>query len=49
MKRVVNSLLSAECLEAVEAAETCILLRARLEELLCIPSQSIKICLITDS
>ena len=49
IKRVVNSSLSAECLEAVEAAETCILLRARLEELLCIPSQSIKISLITDS
>lgn len=49
IKRVVNSSLSAECLEAVEAAETCILLRARLEELLCLPSQFIKLSLITDS
>ena len=49
VKRVVNSTLSAECLEAVEAAETCILLRARLEEMLCLSPNSIKISLLTDS
>ena len=33
MKRVGNSSLSAECLVAVEAAETCILLRTKIEEM----------------
>ena len=43
-----NFSLPAECLEAVEAAETCILLTARIEELLCCPSQPNNISLITD-
>ena len=49
IKRVVNSSLSAECLEAVDAAETCLLISDRLEEMLCRPSGSIKITLVTDN
>ena len=49
IKRVINSSLSAECLEAVEATETCLLIRDRLEEMLCRPSGSIKITLVTDN
>lgn len=49
IKRVVNSSLSSECLEAVEAAETCILLRERLQEMLCLKQGSVKISLLTDS
>ena len=49
IKRVVNSSLSAECLQAVEAAETCILLRDRFEDFLCLPSKSVKISIIIDN
>ena len=33
IKRIVNSTLAAECLVAVETAETCLLIRATLEEI----------------
>ena len=49
VKRTVNSTLSAECLSAVDAAETCILIRDRLEEMLCLTSGIIKITLVTDN
>lgn len=49
IKRVVNSSLAAECLAAVDAAETSILLRSKLEELLCLPTGFINITLISDS
>ena len=41
--------MSAECLQAVEAAETCILLRDRFEEFLCLPSRSVQISIIIDN
>lgn len=50
IKRVVNSTLAAECLAAVEAAETCILLRSTLEELLSLPSPGkIRISVLCDN
>ena len=49
IKRVVNSSLSAECLEAVEAAETCILLRAIIEDMLCLDADSVKISILSDN
>ena len=49
IKRVVNSSLSAECLQAVEAAETCILLRDRLEDILCLPNKSVQVSIIVDN
>ena len=49
IKRVVNSSLAAECLAAVDAAETSILLRAKLQELLCLVDRTIKISILSDS
>lgn len=49
IKRVVNSSLAAECLAAVDAAETSILLRAKLTELLCPSDRTIRISLLSDS
>ena len=49
IKRVVNSSLSAECLIGVEAAETAILIRDKLEQMLCYPPQTIPISVISDS
>ena len=49
IKRVVNSSLAAECLEAVETAENCIYLQSTLEELLCRPKNSLKISVISDN
>ena len=49
IKRVVNSTLAAECLEAVNSAEICILLRSTLETFLCCPKNSIKITIISDN
>lgn len=49
IKRVVNSTLAAECLAAVEAADTCILWRALLEEFLCLPSGYMKISVLCDN
>ena len=49
IKRIVNSSLAAECLEAVEAAQTCVLIRERLAQLLCRGPETIKISLLTDN
>ena len=49
IKRVVNSSLSAECLAAVEAAETSVLIRHKLEEMLCLERGSIPISILSDS
>ena len=49
IKRVVNSTLAAECLEAVEAAENCLYLRSALEELLSCKKGSIEISVISDN
>ena len=49
IKRVVTSSLAAECLAAMETADTCILLPATLEEYLCREKDSIKITIICDN
>lgn len=49
VKRVVSSSLSAECLTAVDAAETSFLLRHKLEEMLCLPSLTLKISVLCDN
>ena len=49
VKRVVSSSLSAECLTAVDAAETSFLLRHKLEEMLCLGSQTLKISILSDN
>ena len=49
IKRVVNASLSAECLEAVEAAETAILIRHKLEDMLSMEHDSIPISVLCDN
>ncbi len=49
IKRVVSSTLSAECLAAVEAAETCIHLRLSLSEILSKNPKDIPISILTDN
>ena len=49
VKRKVNSSLGAECLEACEAASTCILIRERLEQMLCCSPGTVKISILTDN
>ena len=49
IKRVVNASLSAECLEAVEAAETAILIRNKLEDMLSMEHDSIPISVLCDN
>ena len=41
--------MSAECLQAVEAAETCILLQSKIEEMLCIDKNSVRISILSDN
>ena len=49
IKQDVNSSLAAECLGAVDAAKTCILLRTKLEQLLGLSSGFMRISLISNS
>ena len=49
VKRVVSSSLSAECLTAVDAAETSFLLRNKLEEMMCLESHTLKISILSDN
>ena len=49
IKRVVNSSLSAECLVAFEAAEMFILLRTKIEEMLCLTPESIHVSVLSDN
>ena len=49
IKRVVSSTLSAECLAAVEATETCIHLRLSLSEILNKTTKDIQISVLTDN
>ena len=49
LKRVVSSSLAAECLTAVDAAETSFLLRNKLEEMMCLDSHTLKISILSDN
>ena len=49
IKRIVNSTLSAECLIGVEATETAVMIRTKLEEMLCYPPKSIPISILCDA
>ena len=48
IKRVVNASLSAECLEAVDAAETSLLIRNKLEDMLSLNHGSLPISILCD-
>jgi len=49
IKRVVNSTIAAECLAAVEAAETCILLRSLFCDMSCSKEDTIPISILSDN
>ena len=49
IRRVVNSTIAAECLSAVEAAETCAYLSKNISELLCKGSKTVPIYILSDN